>query len=507
MSQIFNIQDDKVVITKLALRYLEGTIQHAGQLSVVGPVNLGSNLIVNNTISADTITATNIKVKNLITDSGSLAESGNWAYNTEEDLFGKGFNWTHGNGHVRLVYREGGRLWTNGDIDLEATKSYKIDGVPVLSLNELGPQVSKSNLKELGNLKELTVTGPATIAEFAYFNNNNARLGINTDEPNGAISVVENDVELIVGSPNYGKGVIGTYTNHDVAIISDNTERLVVKRDGEVCIGNELSKTGVLRVFGKIYTDELVADTRLERTSPLDFQANRNGKIYNLGLQWTGMGPTRQLIMAAGPDRLWTSESFDLAENQSYYVNGKPVLSDTRLGETVTTSSLTSVGVLQGLTVQGLVNITGDLEVKRGTTTLKEVVFNDGVNHIFINNNFIDASDKISIRISEANVLFADKSAIEIGNKENTRRSVKVFGPLSVNVNNPDNSVDLEVQGDVKLGGKKFINGLGAPTQGTFSKGDICWNENPQEHNYVGWVCTETGSPGVWMPFGAISRQ
>ena len=507
MSQIFNIQDDKVVITKLALRYLEGTIQHAGQLSVVGPVNLGSNLIVNNTISADSITATTIKVKNLITESGSLAESGNWAYNTEEDLFGKGFNWTYANGNVRLVYREGGRLWTSGDFDLEASKSYKIDNVPVLSLNELGPQVSKSNLKEVGNLKELTVVGHATIGDFAYFNNNNARLGINTDEPNGAISIVENDVELVMTSPEYGKGVIGTYTNHDVSIISDNTERLTVKRDGEVWVGNEASKTGVLRVFGKIYTDELVADTRIERTSPLDFVAGRNGRVYNLGLQWVGMGATRQLIMAAGPDRLWTTESFDLAENQSYYVNGKPVLSDTRLGETVTNSSLTNVGVLEKLSVQGLTSLAGDLEVTRGTTTMKIAVFNDGVNHLSIDNDHINASGKIAIKVSEAEVLYADRSEINIGNKDNTRRPVKVFGPVSINVNNPDNTVDLEVQGDVKLGGKKFINGLNAPEQGTFTKGDICWNENPQEHNYIGWVCVTSGSPGVWMPFGAIARQ
>lgn len=507
MSQIFNIQDDKVVISKLALRYLEGTITHAGQLSVVGPVNLGSTLVVNNTINADTITATTIKVKNLITDSGSLAESGNWAYNSEEDLFGKGFNWTHGNGNVRLVYREGGRLWTSGDFDLEASKSYKIDNVPVISLHELGPQVSKSNLKEVGNLKNLTVLGTTVLGEFAYFNNNNGRLGINTDEPNGAISVLENDVELVIGSPAYGKGVIGTYTNHDVAIISDNTERLTVKRDGEVWVGDESTKTGVLRVFGKIYTDELVADTRVERTSPLDFIAGRNGRIYNLGLQWIGSGATRQLIMAAGPDRLWTTESFDLAENQSYYVNGKPVLSDTKLGETVTKSSLTSVGVLESLSVQGLASVSGDLEAKRGTTTLKIAVFNDGVNVISIDNNRINGSDSVAIRVSEADAFYADRTEIEIGNKENTRRPVKLFGPVSVNVNTPEPGFDLEVQGDVKLGGKKFVNGSAAPTAGTFTKGDICWNDNPQEHNYVGWVCTASGTPGTWLPFGAIARQ
>jgi len=78
MSQIFNILEDKVVINKLALRYLEGSITHAGQLNVVGAVNLGSSLVVNNTISADTINVTTLKVKNLVTDTGSIGDGGRW---------------------------------------------------------------------------------------------------------------------------------------------------------------------------------------------------------------------------------------------------------------------------------------------------------------------------------------------------------------------------------------------------------------------------------------------
>jgi hypothetical protein len=505
MSQIFNILEDKVVINKLALRYLEGSITHAGQLTVVGAVNLGSTLVVNNTISADTINVTTLKVKNLITDTGSVGDGGQWSVNEETDLVGKGFNWTHGYGNVKLVYRDGGRLWSNADFDLDAEKSYKIDNIPVLSSSELGPQVSKSNLKQVGTLKNLTVAGNTSVGEFAYFMSGNARLGINTDQPNGSISIVENDVEIVISSPDYGTGQIGTYTNHDFNIISDNTVRITAKNNGEIHIGNETTKTGVLRVFGTIHADSVVTDTRLDRSSPLEFKTGRGQEIYGLGLQWTGTGDPRQLVMISGPDRLFSTESIDIAEKQAYYANGKPVLSENTLGESVTHSTLTSVGSLESLTVQGDTKLIGELSVYN-TAKFNVAAFVGDFNTVFADEHGIKGTTNIAIKVSEADTFYADTSEIVIGNKNNTRRQVKMFGPVSVNVNTPDNSVDLEVQGDVSFGGKKFVNGTTEPKQGSFTKGDICWNQDPGEHNFVGWICVSSGAPGAWLPFGAITR-
>jgi hypothetical protein len=505
MSQIFNILDDKVVINKLALRYLEGSITHAGQLTVVGAVNLGSSLVVNNTISADTINVTTLKVKNLVTDTGSLGDGGQWSVNEETDLIGKGFNWTHGHGNVKLVYRDGGRLWANADFDLDPTKSYKIDNVPVLSASELGPQVTKSNLKEVGALKSLNVVGNASVGEFAYFMSGNARLGINTDQPNGSIGIVENDVEIVINSPDYGTGQIGTYTNHDFNIITDNTVRITAKNNGEIHIGNEATKTGVLRVFGTIHADNLVTDTRLDRSSPLEFKTGRGQEIYGLGLQWIGTGDPRQLVMVAGPDRLFSTESIDIARGQAYYANGKAVLSENTLGESVTQSTLTSVGSLESLTVQGDTKLIGELAV-HGTAFFKIAAIKGNLNTVSVNEYGVNATTNVAVKVAEADVFYADGNEIVVGNRANTRRQVKMFGPVSVNVNTPDTTVDLEVQGDVSFGGKKFITGNTEPKQGVYTKGDICWNQDPGEHNFVGWICVASGTPGTWLPFGAITR-
>jgi hypothetical protein len=54
-------------------------------------------------------------------------------------------------------------------------------------------------------------------------------------------------------------------------------------------------------------------------------------------------------------------------------------------------------------------------------------------------------------------------------------------------------------------GTPKLTWGTSAPTLGTWSRGDICWNTEPSAGGYVGWVCVTGGSPGTWKGFGAIA--
>ena len=115
MSKLFDIQDTTVAIADLTLLNTRGDVQHAGAINVAGNVRINQNLSVAGTIEAETI-----NVKNLVTDNGSLASVGDWIYNTESELNGKGFSWTHGVGQTQLAYRLGNRLWTNANLDISA---------------------------------------------------------------------------------------------------------------------------------------------------------------------------------------------------------------------------------------------------------------------------------------------------------------------------------------------------------------------------------------------------
>lgn len=502
MAQLFNIQDDKVVINKLALKYLEGSVIHAGSFDIVGSASVQNDLNVKGAITVDTLT-----VKNLITEAGSVAEVGQWFSDVEDDLQGKGFQWSSANTVTQLSYRNGRTLWTNGSFDLTKENAYKIDNVPVLSAGELGATITRSNIKELGTLKKLSVLGDVDLAEFAYFKNGFGRLGLGTDQPNATLSIVESEIEIILGSSNIGVADIGTYTNHDVNIISDNTPRIVVKNNGEVIIGDANSKTGVLRVNGTIYTDNLVADTRIERSSSLEFKQTRDNSVYGKGLVWMGAGAAKQFILRAGGDRFWSTEDLDLAVNKAYSINEKVVLSERSLGDSVSFSKLTTLGELEALTVQGASTFYGDINAVASNLHLKTAVVTDGTQQVIVKPSGIDSDKGLALTVGEADVFYGDNDEITIGNKSNTRRPVKVYGPLSVGISNPDPTLGLAVSGDISFADKRFLTGTAIPTTGTFKKGDICWNSNPQDTSYIGWVCIIEGTPGEWLPFGAIGRR
>jgi len=392
------------------------------------------------------------------------------------------------------------RLWADSNLDLSADHVYKIDNTPVLSSNELGLTVIKSNLREIGTLKSLEVSGDTALAEFAHFNSTFNRLGLGTNEPNASISILDNDVEIAIGSPEPGIAHFGTYSTSDVAIISDNIPRILVKSNGEIVIGSEAGKTGVLRVHGSLHVDNFVADTRIERNSPLEFKANRDGSIYGLGLIWSADRITRQLIMRDGPDRLWANTSLDLDDQQAYHINGRSVLSATGLGTSVVNSNLITVGPLQSLTVTGSAEIQGDLTAGQSNAILKSLFINNGIESLLVTAYGVNSNKHHKISVNEEDVFYASNDEILIGNPNFGRRPVKVFGPIVT-------TSDLTVDGAVTLNNKKFTKGNHAPTEGQFSKGDIHWNEDPVESSYVGWVCTVSGTPGQWLPFGAIARQ
>lgn len=44
-----------------------------------------------------------------------------------------------------------------------------------------------------------------------------------------------------------------------------------------------------------------------------------------------------------------------------------------------------------------------------------------------------------------------------------------------------------------------------APISGTYAKGTVVLNSNPESGGNIGWVCITAGTPGTWKEFGLIS--
>lgn len=490
MAQILNVTEDgTVILDKVALKYTSGSVVHSGFLEVTGNAQIDSNLVVQGNITANVI-----HVDSIITSNGSLAAAGQWTYNTDAELNGKGFSWNWGEGSTQLIYRAGGRLWTNANLDVSGLS---IDNIPVITSSSLGSTISYSNLSTVGTLNSLSVSGDTTLAEFFFVDSTANRIGIGTDEPNTSLSILDNNVEIGVGSPKTGLGTIGTFSSHDFAIVTDNLSRITVKNTGEVNIGDPVNGGGTLNVYGKLYATSVETDSRIDRVHPLEFQATPTTSIYGLGLHWTGSGPSKQLVMMSTPDRLWSSESLDLGPNQGYHINGQLVLGPTSLGNSVVNSNLNTVGTLQTLSV------TGDTFLTAAKANLLIVAgANTDLQTYTIDNTAITGSRSIAVKVDTQPVLVSNSNQTVIGDVAQQTKPVKVFGPLSVNINNPDPDVQFSVNGDVVIGGKKFTNGASAPATGSYQVGDICWNTAPTPGTYVGWIYV---SQGQWAGFGLIA--
>jgi hypothetical protein len=499
MSQLFTILDDKIVINKLAIFHLEGAVKHSGSLSISQGVSIEQNLVVQGRIVADVIEVNQIINKGL---GGGSGDTTNFRAESEETLNGQGVTWNVGDTESTLVYRPGNRLYTNLHLDLERGRAYKIDNIEVLTENTLGSSISRSSLRQLGPLNNLIVNGNVEIGQFVYVDSDTGRVGFGTENPNGSFSIVDNGAEFVIASPNVGTVNIGTYSNHDVAITTDNITRVTVKTGGDVHIGNNTSRGAKLVVHGTIQADNIITETKLERTDSVKFLAT-DGSVFGIGLQWVGSGSPKQLILRPNPDRIWSSEHIELATNRSLMINDQVVLNSTTLGASITESSLTSLGNLSSITVSGNTALLGSTSAQ--SIHANEINFGEGSQLVKVNDRGLSASLSFNLLVGEQNVIYADSGSVTIGSSENTRRQIRTFGTLSVNVNNPDPELQFAVAGNIGFAGRKFITGTSAPEQGNYAVGDICWNNAPQIGGHVGWICCSAGAPGMWFKFGMIS--
>ena len=395
------------------------------------------------------------------------------------DVEGKGIRWSDGKRQKTLSFKKS-KLNSDLSFNLVEEQDYQIGDTPVLSFSELGPTVTKSNLKQLGTLKSLNVSGDTTLGEFAGFYSELNRVGINTETPAGALGIFENGVDMFFGSNKIDTATLGTIGNDHLEIVTDSTVRITVANNGDV------------RVHGRLFAEEVVT----ARSSPLVFQETDSSTNYGKGIVWSkAKTPIKQFVLQSGPERIWSTEHIDLQGGRYYCIDNQLVLSSSELGNSVTESSLQKLGVLRELQVAGDAAITRNLNVTKiniGNTSLVE--------------NELHAYGDIKIGRYESNEVTIGHS-ITIGNPENYSRTVSVYGNLTVGVAQPDAGFALTVAGPVSIDNKKFLKGISKPTQGQFNKGDIVWNTDPKATDYIGWVCVTPGEPGHWLPFGMIASQ
>ena len=260
-----------------------------------------------------------------------------------------------------------------------------------------------------------------------------------------------------------------------------------------------------------------------EITQFLEFRARKGEENFGKGIIWSGKGYTKQLVYNGNPDRFFSSESIDLDKDKNFSIGNTVVLSTKELGSTVLKSNLQTVGRLQGLIVDGSVNINQYL-IYNGTTDrlglgteAPNAAFSVAENAIEVmlgtNDDFhgmvgtFASTDFDIVTDNTSRISIKANGNIDLGNAKRNPIQVKVNGKLSVGVENPDPAVDLHVAGAVRFSGHIQMYASNSPQEGTYAVGDIVWNTAARVGTGVGWVCLRAGSPGAWYPFGEIKER
>lgn len=245
-----------------------------------------------------------------------------------------------------------------------------------------------------------------------------------------------------------------------------------------------------------------------------------NGSIDGQGLVWESSDYNKQFVFHNNPDRFFSSENIEFAKGKGIYVDGIVAISNGELGKNITKSNIRELGRLKKLDIDGDLSVNSFLfydsisdRLGLGTDTPNAAfsVFDLGVEIVVGSRDFnkggigtFNHTDLELVTDNATRLSIAAGGDIDLGNVNFNKIKVTVHGSLGINNTRPDPRVDLDVAGAVKINGVLHLKGQDIPVDGNYNQGDIVWNIRPRPGSFIGWVCTKTGTPGVWNAFGEI---
>lgn len=206
-----------------------------------------------------------------------------------DNLDGKGLLWA-GKGYTKqfIFASNPDRFFVSENMDFARGKSITVNNVKLIDENELGPTVVKSNLREVGRLKGLIVDGNFALDQYVFYDNATSRIGIGTDQPNGAVSVAEDGVEVVIGTKDSVRGYIGTHASNGFDIIADGASRISISAGGNIILGNTKLAPVQVSVHGKLAVRVNTPDPEVDLH--VNGAVKFNNKLHSAGRSYPTAG-------------------------------------------------------------------------------------------------------------------------------------------------------------------------------------------------------------------------
>jgi hypothetical protein len=252
------VQDNLVIVNQLQVNTINSS------------PTINGDVLINGHLTAQTLTVDTVFSNNKVEqDLFEFIPKPN-----SENTYGAGFAWRGSGDYTKLfvLRRDPDRFFSSEDIDLNNQKVYKINGLAVLGMNELGSSVTKSSLREIGQLSTLTVTGDVNLGECIYVNSDFMRIGINTDQPVGILTMTDYEGDVLINiEVEDGRGKIGTYNQKPFDIVAGDQIFLTADPKGVLTLGHEYKGDLKVRAWGKLGINVKNPDYELEVRGPIRF--------------------------------------------------------------------------------------------------------------------------------------------------------------------------------------------------------------------------------------------
>jgi uncharacterized protein YajQ (UPF0234 family) len=201
---------------------------------------LDENVVVENCLTANRIEVVNSAKIRELTVTGSI-NTDNRAWQTlSEDISEKTLNRLTNQWKESLIEDVEDKIRKRG---INFTQ-VQIDGVNVFSGDTLSRKITNSSLQRVGALQDLTVSGEAHI--YNTVSVLNKRLGVNTQEPEMALSVWDEEVSILAGKFKDRSAYIGTGRLQNLVLGVNRTPAVEIDVDGVTAV--KKLRVGVHRI-------------------------------------------------------------------------------------------------------------------------------------------------------------------------------------------------------------------------------------------------------------------
>lgn len=207
------------------------------RVSTVYTERVGNDLVVQGDLDIKgDVSAERMHVKHLTADNRN-DPTFPILFDISEGAKQNGLAWTGSTHTKQFKFRENpDRFWSSETFDLRQGREFQINGQTVLTEDTLGVGVINSNLRSVGKLKGLEVTGNVNFDNFVSYSAESEKFSIGTEFPSGLLSLGSLDHQFVIDPNDSGDWKIGTWTTSSLDIITDDTVRIAIDTGGAITV-------------------------------------------------------------------------------------------------------------------------------------------------------------------------------------------------------------------------------------------------------------------------------